>query len=80
MCVYKRNLKCYQIPCEDFSSFEALTFKLGSSSPVVFAIIYRQPKPAGFFLAEFSDFLSTFIRKYDRIILSGDFNFHVDDY
>ena len=73
-------MKCYLILCEDFSSFEALTFKLGGPSPIVFAIIYRPPKPAGYFLAEFSDFLSTLIMKYDRIILSGDFNFHVDDY
>ncbi|KAF7647739.1 hypothetical protein LDENG_00167380 [Lucifuga dentata] len=43
-------------------------------------IVYRPPKRDTNFLSEFSDFMSTVLTKYDKIILLGDFNFHVNDY
>ncbi len=36
------------------------------------------PKSTSSFLAELPEFLFALVLKYDRIVLSGDFNIHVD--
>ena len=79
VCVYKKNFKCNLLHFNGFSSFEALTFKLAGSYPILFALIYRPPKSVSGFLAEFSEFLSSIILNYDRVVLCGDFNLHIDD-
>ncbi len=53
--------------------------KLGGPLPVIFAVIYCPPKPAGPFLMELPEFLSSLVLNYDRIVICGDFNFHVDE-
>ena len=77
--VYKKQHKCTQIPWNVFSSFEVLLLKLGGPNPVILATFYRPPKPAGPFLSELSEFLSSLVLNHDRIVLCGDFNIHVDD-
>jgi len=54
-------------------------FKLGGPLLVILAIIYSPPKPAGSFLLELPEFLSSLVLNYDRIVLCSDFNIHVDD-
>ncbi|KAK0142789.1 hypothetical protein N1851_019280 [Merluccius polli] len=76
VCVYKKSFKCHLLHFNGFSSFEALTFKLAGSYPILFALIYRPPKFASSFLAEF---LSSLVLNFDRVVLCGDFNLHVDD-
>ncbi|KAF7643041.1 hypothetical protein LDENG_00246040 [Lucifuga dentata] len=41
--------------------------------------IYRPPKHNPNFLSEFSQLLTIALVKYDRVILLGDFNLHVND-
>lgn len=77
--VYRKNFKCHQVRCDEFNSFEVLTLKVGGLQPIIFVIIYRPPKPPGGFLSELPEFLSTLVLNYDRIVLCGDFNIHVDD-
>lgn len=77
--VFKKNFKCYKVPCEKILSFEVLTFKLGSLNPIKFAIVYRPPKPPGSFLMELPEFLSTLVLNYDKVVICGDFNIPVDD-
>lgn len=78
-CVYRKNFNCQLVHFNEFSSFEALTFKLTGSQSILFAIIYRPPKPPGRFLAEFPEFLSSLVLNHDRVVLCGDFSLHVDD-
>ena len=52
-----------------------------SLPPVLSVTVYRPPKlkPCSTFLSEFSDFLSIIHPNYDKIIIVGDFNLHIDN-
>lgn len=76
--VYRNSHKCTHIRTNNYSSFEVLTFKHGGSSPVLFVVVDRPPRLDPTFLSEFPVFLSSLVTNYDRILISGDFNFHVD--
>ncbi len=54
-------------------------FVITSTSPVYCTVIYRPLKPNSNFLPEFSDFMADVIVRYDKVIMAGDFNFHMDD-
>lgn len=53
-------------------------FKTGGADPVLCATVYRPPKHNAIFQSEFPEFLSSDVLKFDRILITGDFNFHVD--
>lgn len=52
--------------------------KPNCTNPFYLILIYRPPGLARSFFLEFGDFLSSTI-KLERILLLGDFNFHVSD-
>ncbi len=56
--VFKKNLKCNLLPCNAFSSFELLLFKLRDPPSVTFAVTYCPPKASGSFLTEISELLA----------------------
>ena len=60
-----------------YSTFEVLINKVGRTNPFYSVLIYRPPGRNGSFLTEFGDFLPSIIR-LDRILLSGDFNIHIN--
>ncbi|MGL5674004.1 MAG: hypothetical protein ACRDC9_13155, partial [Plesiomonas shigelloides] len=41
--------------------------------------VYRPPGPYADFLQEFACFLSNLLINFDKVLLVGDFNIHVDD-
>src|SRR4029434_7758203 len=45
---------------------------------VLFVIIYRPPKHSPIFIQEFSELLSLCVTRYDKIVLNGDLNIHVN--
>ena len=43
------------------------------------ATVYRPPGPYGDFLQEFAHLLSDLLIHFDKVMIVGDFNIHVDD-
>lgn len=65
------------IDTEQFSSFESLMMKAGSSDAVYCCVIYCPPGPAGLFLSDLNEFLSS-VFKLGKVLFLGDFNLHID--
>ena len=61
-----------------FPSFEVQMNKVGCSNPFYCVLIYRPPGKNGSFLSDFGEFLASIIR-YERVLMIGDFNIHVND-
>ncbi len=54
---------------------------INDKSPVMFvlATVYRPPGHHTDFIKEFADFLSELVLAADKVLIVGDFNFHVDN-
>ena len=85
--LYKSNLNVFQTQCKHYNSFELieLKFYFNSNSTLLLSVIYRPPpsKKNGYttkqFLDEFSNFVDDRILLPDKLLICGDFNFHVDN-
>lgn len=75
--VHRDNLACRTMNSEFFPSFESQLLKVGFSDIFYCVLIYRPPGPAGVFIQDFTDFLSSII-KLEKVLMIGDFNLHVD--
>ena len=68
------------ISFDDFNSFEYHASILNCKSPILTVTVYRPPdKSPTMFLEDFSVLLSILNTNYDMVILTGDFNLHVDN-
>uniref|UniRef100_A0A672ZSA2 Reverse transcriptase domain-containing protein n=1 Tax=Sphaeramia orbicularis TaxID=375764 RepID=A0A672ZSA2_9TELE len=76
--VHQDKYICRGMSTDDFPSFESQMIKIGSSSVFYCFLIYRPPGPAGAFLSDFSDFLTSII-KLEKVLILGDFNLHIDN-
>ena len=63
---------------DEFTSFEYHAITLKCKPPILAVTVYRPPKKCPSFFADFSEFLSIIHTNFDKIIISGDFNLHVD--
>ena len=78
--IFKDIFQCKQASYGDFTSFECLCALIKCSPNILLVTIYRPPRcSAHAFLDEFRELLSTICLQYDCIIVSVDFNLHVDD-
>ena len=83
--IFSEGLGCTNISFDEFSSFEyhALSMKcrlgdMQSNQTQILAVtVYRAPRSTNF-QNEFTEFLSIIHANFDRCIISGDFNLHVD--
>ena len=77
--VVSKQFACRSVDTDIFNTFEALLLRVGAANPLFILLCYRPPGSKSEFLIEFSDFLSSVIMKVDNLVLTGDFNFHIDN-
>ena len=84
--LYRKNLKMEQIKSDPFKSFEFKELLLHSSASIIRIIdTYRPPISVknghthAAFLDDFSSLLERLVSSTGRLLLAGDFNFHVND-
>src|SRR5437899_5680938 len=79
--IFRSYLKVSTVSLPLFSSFESLCVRLTiASTSFTLLIIYRPPcSNSTLFQAEFSTLLEDLISSPSELIITGDFNFHVDD-
>lgn len=63
-----------------FTFFEFRFLELGVVLPVLFAVVYHPPEPAGCFGTELSECLTSMVVNYDWNVLCSDFNIHVGEF
>ena len=79
--IFRSYLKVSTVSLPLFSSFESLCVRLTiASTSFTLLVIYRPPcSNSTLFQAEFSTLLEDLISSPSELIITGDFNFHVDD-
>lgn len=86
ICIYKNNLSVKKLAYGNFSSFEHLVFSiiLGSKKYKM-VVIYRPPQSkknkctTAQFVSEFHDFILDISVEPSELIVTGDFNIHMDN-
>lgn len=75
--VFKNTLITREVSFSSYLSFEFHAFVF--SNPANLCVtVYRPPQPSLSFIIEFSEFLSIIHATYNRILITGDFNLHID--
>ena len=77
--IYSKKFSCTKVDLVKFSSFEYLALVLKTEPAVLIITIYRPPRHISLFLPEFSELTALIITTYNRIILNGDFNIHINN-
>ena len=79
--IYRSFLKTSRITLPTFTSFEALCIQVSiSSSTFKLITIYRPPSSGtSIFMQEFTSLIESLISSPSEFVITGDFNFHVDD-
>lgn len=75
--IFKETLNSKELSLTNYS-FEFHTFVF-SSPPILCATVYRPPQRPTPFISEYLQFLSSIHSSYNRILVTGDFNIHVDN-
>lgn len=76
--IYHENLKIMPVPVTEPSSFEVLAAQLNGPTPTIIVTIYRPPKPSAIFISELTSLLADICAMSPNVILTGDFNIHLD--
>lgn len=77
--IFSDNLSCKNILSGNYSTFEYLAIVMKSASPFLVLTVYHPPKLKKGFIDEFTELLSKISVKYDTVLISGDFNIHIDN-
>ncbi|KAI5607668.1 hypothetical protein C0J50_6988, partial [Silurus asotus] len=80
--IYTASLNVSQMLGFSFKSFEVLVLKVVLSDrhrKLALVTVYRPPGAYAEFLQEFASFLTDLLLNFDKVLLVGDFNIHVDD-
>ncbi|XP_073349448.1 uncharacterized protein [Pagrus major] len=75
--IAKTNMHTNKVNFNSYTSFEYHAF-VCSSPPILCITIYRPPQYSTSFINEFSELLSIIHTSFNRILITGDFNLHVD--
>ncbi|XP_058233585.1 uncharacterized protein LOC131344990 [Hemibagrus wyckioides] len=83
--IYNNSLTVTQKTGPRFNSFEVVVLNVALSDrhkksllSLALATVYKPPGPYGVFLNEFSHSLSDILISFDKVLIVGDFNIHVD--
>ena len=76
----RSSLKLHKVTLPSFTSFEALCIKFSiSGSSFTILNVYRPPSSSiADFFPEFSSLLEDLVSSPSELLLTGDFNFHVN--
>ena len=79
--IAESRFKPSSIPTQTFASFVSISVKLSmKKAPLLVTTLYRPPeKPMGTFLSDFQTFLEEMLEFRGDILISGDFNIHIDN-
>ena len=66
--MFKFSFPCQLVTSETFTTFELQLTKIGRLNPFYCVLIYRPPGPAGQFLSDFTEFLTSII-KQDKVLI-----------
>ncbi|XP_061587576.1 uncharacterized protein LOC133452342 [Cololabis saira] len=76
--ITKITMSSYAVPFNSYTSFEYHAFVF-SNPPILCITVYRPPQYSTCFISQFSELLSIIHTSYNRILITGDFNLHLDD-
>ena len=79
--IYKHNLKLSKVTVKHGSSFESVSAKIFTpcGKNIICTSVYRTGPNLSNFLTEFDDFIGNIFTRFDKIIICGDFNIHMDE-
>ena len=76
--IFTNALNCKEISFGDNGSFEHHAILFKCQAPVLAITLYRPPKHCPTFFTNPSELLYIFLENYDKIIVFGNFNIHVE--
>ncbi len=76
--LYNQQYSLSPVAAPLFNSFECLVLTISESLSTAIVTVYRPPKANKDFLPEFTELLSYLCLKFERTLIQGDFNIHMD--
>ncbi len=76
--LYNQQYSLSPVAAPLFNSFECLVLTISESFSTAIVIVCRPPKANKDFLSEFAELLSFLCLKFERTLIQGDFNIHMD--
>ena len=76
--VYKSGLTLTKVSINHSSSFESISVKFKSDNRNMFCSCIYRTGQIGSFLSDFDQFLGNVFTRFERILICGDFNLHLD--
>ena len=76
--LFSNKFNCTKMNLGSFSSFEYMAMRVQANLKLIIIVLYRPPKFSSSFLSDFSTFMSDVLTNYDKAIIAGDFNIHVN--
>lgn len=76
-CLFRNTLCCQHISLGDFETFEYLAVHLKSEQSMLL-VLYHPPRLNKGFLDNFGELLSRILTDFEYVLITGDFNIHMD--
>uniref|UniRef100_A0A3B3HFB5 Reverse transcriptase domain-containing protein n=1 Tax=Oryzias latipes TaxID=8090 RepID=A0A3B3HFB5_ORYLA len=79
--LFRDNIATRRLSFGVFSSFEYVSFKieLKQTPPLLCIVMYKPPQHSQSFIDDFTEMLSVVCTDFDGLVITGDFNVHVDN-
>lgn len=79
--IFRDHMVMHRLSFGVFSSFEYVSFKmeLKQSPSILYVVIYKPPQHRQSFIDDFTRMLSIVCTDFDGLVITGDFNVHVDN-